>query len=215
MSVKKVTRQELKRPDRFVAFFLRQSENLRSNTGPIVAVVVALLVTFVGGVAWLKYKADAEDAAHYAYAVLFEQAHEAMNMEFGPERQEALRDVASELQSFYSDHDNTQAGKLSLLTIGHVQFERGNHEVAIDAFEKAADRITGNPRFKAIAYVGAGKSYEALRNFDRALEFYQRASMVEGNPYDRVLENDMGRLAAYQQRGATGTPQPIQPLNLP
>ena len=217
MSVKKATQQELKRPDKFVAFFLRQSEKLRSNTGPVVAVVVVFLVLFIGSLAWMKHRADIADAAQYTYAVLFDQAHEALTMDLGPERQAALRDVSAELQAFYEEHENTDAGALSLLSIGQVQFELGNHRPAANAFEQAAEQIRGNPRFQAMAYVGAGKAYEAQRDLDRAMDFYQRASLVEGNPYDRVLENDMARLSAYQQRGGTPTGEAgvQQPLTLP
>ncbi len=206
MSVNKIDRRALKKPDQFQVFVLGLFDKLRANATPIVGAVVAALVIAVGIVAFIQFGEGKAEEAQYRFGSLQQKVTEARAMDSSEARSEALREVARDLQTFYSEYEGTDAGRNALFTIGQVHFSLGNHESAANAFEQAAKRTGKLPNFQAMAFVEAGKSWEALGQYDKAIEFYQKAGAIEGNPYAQVVENDIARLKALQNGSAPSMP---------
>lgn len=213
MSSKRFDRHDLKRPDAFVDFVMRQFNWARRHLQTVGGVLGLILILLVAGFAFAQYRQSAAREAFYHYGKADAELREAMHKS-GPERQQAIEEAVTKLQTLYDANRSTRAAAFTLFSIGQAYFELRRYEQAANAFETAAKEFDDDPNFKAMALAGAAKSWEALRQVDKALDAYSRANAIEGNPYAEMIKSDMGRLKVYQESArparAVTTPTQIQ-----
>lgn len=199
MSGKKQSRHDLKKPDEFVSLFSQVIDWVRGNIAVAGIAVGAVLLGSVGAIAYVQHGNSRSDEAAYKYGKAVTEFHKAM-AKSGEERNAALETSLANLQVAYDSNPGSRAGAFSILSIGQANFELSKYEQAANAFEKASQVFEDEPNFRAMALVGAGKSWEATRAYDKALDAYQKANAIDGNPYAEVLKGDIGRLKVYKEQ---------------
>jgi tetratricopeptide (TPR) repeat protein len=196
---KKLTRHDMKKPDEFVSLGTHAFEWVQDNVKIVALLVGAVLVVAVGTLAFVQYSHGQSDKAMFEYGSAVDAFNKAVVLT-GTERKQGVEAAAEKLQGVYDTYRNTRAADYALLSLGEAQFALGKFEQAANAFEKAAGQFEKEPNFKSLALVGAGKSYEAQRNLEKALAFYTRANAIEGNPYKDALKGDVSRLNVYKDQ---------------
>jgi tetratricopeptide (TPR) repeat protein len=206
MSGSRFDRRSLKRPDSFISFTYKRIDWLRDNAISMAGAVAVVVIIAAATVGYIYIRDSNENAASYQYGKLVTKVDTALELT-GAERQVALTEAARELELFYDGNRGADVGGFSLLTIGKVYFSLGRFEQAANAYDQASRTFAKAPNFQAMAFVGAGKSWEAMRQFDKALDAYQRANAIEPNPFGDIIKSDIGRVRVYRDS--------IQALQLP
>jgi tetratricopeptide (TPR) repeat protein len=196
---KKVTRHDLKKPDEFISFGTRAIEYVQQNAKVVAAAAAVVLLVSVAAIALVQMTTGKADEAAFRYGQVSDELRQASALH-GEERTEKLSEALKKLEEIYETYPGTRSADYALLQIGQANFELRKYEQAANAFETASKRFDEQPNFKAMALQGAGKSHEAMRNYNKALDFYQRTNAVEGNPYQEVLKADIGRIKVYQEQ---------------
>lgn len=202
MSTKKLSRHDLKKPDEFISVATQAVEWVQSNVKTVAAVLGVAVLVAVGVLAFVQQQRGKAEEAYFKWGQAADQLHEAAIGEHGDgaARDKSIEEALTKLQAVYDEHRGTRAADYALLSIGEANFQLRKYEQAVNAFESAGTRFDDEANFKALALVGAGKSWEAMRNFDKALDYYQRANAVSGNPYQEVLKGDVGRLKVLKEQ---------------
>lgn len=202
MSTKKLSRQDLKKPDEFISVATQAVEWVQTNVKTVAAVVGVVVLVAVGVLAFVQQQRGKADEAYFKWGQAADQLHQAGTGEHGEgeARDKSIEEALTKLQAVYDEHRGTRAADYALISIGEANLMLHKYEQAANAFESAVPRFDDEPSFKALALVGAGKSWEAMRNFDKALDYYQRANAVSGSPYQEVLKGDVGRLKVLQEQ---------------
>lgn len=202
MSTKKLSRHDLKKPDEFVSIATQAVEWVQSNVKVVAGVIAAVVLLAVGALAFVQQQRGKADEAYFKWGQAADQLHQAAIGEHGEgeAKAKAIEESLTKLQSVYDEHRGTRAADYALISIGEANFQLRKYEQAANAFETAITKFDDEPNFKSLALVGAGKSWEAMRNFDKALDYYQRANAVSGNPYNEVLKGDVGRLKVLREQ---------------
>ncbi len=199
MSSKKLSRHDIKRPDEFVTFFSRVLGWVQDNIAVVASATAVILLVAFGAVAITQMSESTNQEADYRYGKAVTEFHTAQSLT-GEARREALEASLQSLQDTFEKFKGSRAADYALVSIGQANFELGKYEQAASAFEQAVIKFEKDPSFRAMALVGAGKAYEGMISFDKALDAYQRANAIDGNPYSEVLRNDIGRLEVFQKQ---------------
>lgn len=202
MSTKKLSRHDLKKPDEFISIATQAVEWVQANVKTVAAIAAAVVLLAVGVLAFVQQQRGKTDEAYYQWGQAADQLHQAAIGEHGEgeAKDKAIEEALTKLQGVYDAHRGTRAADYALISIGEANFQLRKYEQGANAFESAIAKFDDEPNFKALALVGAGKSWEAMRNFDKALEYYQRANAISGNPYNEVLKGDVGRLKVLKEQ---------------
>lgn len=202
MSTKKLSRHDLKKPDEFVSVATQVVEWMQENVKTVFAIFGVAVLIAVGALAFVQQQRGKADEAFFRWGQAADQLHEAAIGEHGDgaARDKSVEEALTKLQGVYDEYRGTRAADYALVSIGEANFQLRKYEQSANAFESAIGRFDDDANFRALALVGAGKAWEAMRNFDKALDYYQRANAVSGNPYQEVLKGDVGRLKVLKEQ---------------
>jgi TolA-binding protein len=108
-----------------------------------------------------------------------------------------LDEAARTLKQFVSDHPRSAGAASAWYSLGNVEYQRGNHDDAIRAFEEAARRDSGS--VGVLSRLGAGYAWEAKQDPGRALAAYQEGLKGRGPKAFQSVELLLGVARAQEQ----------------
>lgn len=169
---KNFSRKEI-REDKLITFYSKFSNFYREHTQyfqialGVVAVIVVLVIIMQNQAAIENEEASLElsrmmsvyNAGSYSEAIEGRPGTTMMG----------LRKVASE-------YDGTAAGEAAKIFLGNSLYFLNKYQEAIDVYE---DYSGENPLHKAASYSGIGACYEAMKNYENAADYYEKAANVK------------------------------------
>ena len=174
MARQRITRKELLRqPDQFLTRSARIIEWAEANASSIFYGIGAVILVgaLVGG--WFAWQANRH---HRAEALLYE----ALNT--GDTGEDALQNtpqpdpMVEGLQDLVRDYDGTSAAAQAYWHLGRLYFERADYVAAVEAYEQARQRLSGNNQsvlMHALISLNMAYAEEAQGACARALENFQ------------------------------------------
>lgn len=205
MSTKKVSRHDLKQPDEFLSVATRAVDWVQANVKTVFIAAGVLVLVAIAVAAFVQQQRSKADEAFFKWGQAADAFHKAIATDdhgvgAAAAKEKAANEALTKLQAVYDEYRGTRAADFALLTIGEANFQLHKYEQSANAFETAIPKFDEEPNYKALAFVGAGKAWEAMHNFDKALDYYQRANAIPNNPYSEVLKGDVGRLKVLQEQ---------------
>jgi tetratricopeptide (TPR) repeat protein len=82
-----------------------------------------------------------------------------------------LEEAARSLKQLVTDYPRASGAASAWYYLGNIEYQRGNHDVAVSAFEEAARR--DHASIGVLSRLGAGYAWEAKQDPSRALSAYQ------------------------------------------
>ena len=165
MARHRITRKELLRqPDQFITRSARIIEWAEANASSILYGIGAVILAgaLVGG--WFAWQTNRH---HRAEALLYE----ALNAEDGVEA----------LQALVRDYDGTPAAAQAYWHLGRLYFDRADYVAAVEAYEQARQRLSGNNQtalIRALISLNMAYAEEAQGACARALDNFQAVLQV-------------------------------------
>lgn len=215
MVAAKMDKKDLDQPDAFQEAVGRVMTYARENRQKLYAASGALALVIVLGAGYFFYSAHTESEAAKLY---FEARMKVMKADpmgmgiAGPEAVKAFEGVVEK----YPSSDAAQGARYEL---GNLYFTAGDYDRSIQVYRTFVDKASGKDIRKVYAWFGIGYSYEAKKEYDKALEAFNRvADSKPGNVHEglsyrnvaRIYEemNDRGKALDYYRKALEKTKDP-------
>jgi tetratricopeptide (TPR) repeat protein len=181
----KYTRKQLRKPDEFISLWMRVWDVIREN-GPKVIVMVVVAVLIIAGVWTYSYFAEARAAKATAK---LSRGIEIYNQTIIPMETEVPEAPEDDIPRFKSRKAKLEAAEeafgkamksaggnladVALLMRASVRYDEGRYKEAIEDYRKYLGS-TENARLRQTAVEGMGYAYEAMKDYDNALQFFRK-----------------------------------------
>jgi len=196
--IKRISKKKLKEPDEFISFteriYLFISHHLKLIvTGGIVVFIILGSLFF-----YQRWEKRNEEEAYRKFSL----AVEIYQMVSSPYREGSLSEYKSVLEKFdevITKFPRTSSGEISLLYKGNIHLRLSEFEEATKSYQTFLQKAGKEKLYRIFAMEGLGYSYEGKKDYEKALQAYQKIfeegeSFQLGNAY-----LNMGR--CYEKMG--------------
>jgi tetratricopeptide (TPR) repeat protein len=196
--LKKITKKKLKEPDEFISFtekaylFITHYLKVIAIGGIVVLIILSSIFLYQR---WEK-KNEEEAYRKFSFAVGIYQ------MISSPYREGSVSEYKNVLEKFnelITKFPRTSSGKFSLLYKGNIHLRLGEFEDATKSYQTLLQKGGKEKLYRSFAMEGLGYSYEGKKDYEKALQAYQKL-LEEGESFQ--LANaylDIGR--CYEKLG--------------
>jgi tetratricopeptide (TPR) repeat protein len=209
----KLTKQELKEPDKLQVLFSQAMDVLMQykKEAMIASGVVVLILLIATG--WYFYRQSEESSA----LTLYNKATEAYNRARAT-GQDSLT-VVKLFEDVVKNYSGTQAAAFSSYRLGNIHLSRSNADGAIKAYQEYLNDQSTDNDFRVLVYNGLGYCYEAKKDWKSALGYFEKAmNSKAGRDFEstnyqnvaRVYEsmNDRAKALEYYKKAAEMAKEP-------
>ncbi len=184
---KKITKKRLREPDEFVSYTERAFLFITHHVKPIVVGVIIVLTLALSVFLYQKWERGKEGEAYRK----FSSAQYLYQMVSSPYREGSLSEYKNVLEKFaevIAKFPNTSSGKIALLYQGNIHLQLGEFEEAIKSYQTFLRKVGKEKLYRIFALEGLGYSYEGKKDYEKALQSYQKIveegeSFQLGNAY--------------------------------
>jgi len=198
MARTKIIKKKLKEPDEFISFtekaFIFITHHSKSiAVGGIIILVLVLSIFF-----FLRWENKNEENANQMLSL----AIETYQIVSGPYQEGLLEDHRNALEKInevINKFPRTSSGKLSILYKGNLHLRLGEVDEAIKAYESFIQKAGKEKLYRLFAMEGLGYSYEEKKDYDRAINAYQKIFQLGEDFQSANVYLGMGR--CYEKLG--------------
>jgi tetratricopeptide (TPR) repeat protein len=209
----KLTKQELKEPDKLQVLFSQAMDVLMQykKEAMIASGVVVLILLIATG--WYFYRQSEESSA----LTLYNKATEAYNGARATGQDPLI--VVKLFEDVVKNYSGTQAAAFSSYRLGNIYLSRSNADGAIKAYQEYLNDQSTDNDFRVLVYNGLGYCYEAKKDWKSALEYFEKAMNskagrdFESTNYQNVARayesmNDRAKALEYYKKAAEKAKEP-------
>ena len=215
MVAAKMDKKDLEQPDVFQEAFGKFLDYARENRQKLYVAAGTLALVIVLGAGYFFYSAGYEKDAGKLYFDARLRAMRADPMGMGPGGPEVIRAFADVVEK-YPSSDAAQGARYEL---GSLYYDAGDYDRSIQVYGAFIDNASKKDIRTIYARFGIGYACEAKKEYDRALDAFNR--VVESNPGNvfeglsyrniaRVYEemSDRGKAMDYYKKALEKTKDP-------
>jgi tetratricopeptide (TPR) repeat protein len=198
--MKKIIKKKLKEPDEFITLtertFMFVSHHSKSIAVGVGIVLVLLLSIFF----FQKWEKTNEENAYQ----MFNPVMQSYQMATSPYREGSPQDFRNALEGFnevVAKFPGTLSGKLALLYKGNIHLRLGEFEEAIKSYESFLEKAGKEKLYRSFAMEGLGYSYEGKKDYEKAMNAYQR--VVDLGESFQLTNAYLGLGRCYEKLGKT------------
>ena len=214
----KIDKKDLTEPDKLQLFFLSIRTFMETHRTRIYAGagIFLLIVLLAGG--WYLYQLNYETAAGKIYNRIFESAAKA-----GPPSGDAA--AIQGYKDLIKQYPRSYAAITAYYRLGNLYFNGSEFDAAIGAYDDFLKKAPPQSDLVTLAYSGLGACQEAKKDFNKALESYERAmktntassfEALNFNNIARIHEamNHPGKAAEFYRKALGKTTDPLMMMYL-
>jgi len=196
--LRKITKKKLKEPDEFISFTEKTYLFIARHLKVIAIGGIVVLIILSSFFLYQKWEKKNEEEAYRKFSL----AVEIYQMISSPYREGSLSDYKNVLEKFnelITKFPRTSPGKFSFLYKGNICLRLGEFEEATKSYQTFLQKAGKEKLYRTFAMEGLGYSYEGKKDYEKALQAYQKL-LEEGENFQ--LANaylDIGR--CYEKLG--------------
>jgi tetratricopeptide (TPR) repeat protein len=172
-STKKIIKKKLKEPDEFITLtekaYLSVTHHAKSiAVGAGIVLVLLLFIFFFQR--WEKKNAE------NAYQ-MFNTVVDTYQMVSSPYREgtpQEYKNVIERFNEVITKFPKTPGGKIAILYKGNIHLRLGEFDEAIKSYESYLEKAGKEKLYQAFAMEGLGYSYEGKRDYEKAMNAFQK-----------------------------------------
>jgi tetratricopeptide (TPR) repeat protein len=195
---RKIIKKKLKEPDEFISFseqaFIFVKGHLRTiATGGMILLLILLSIFL-----FQKWEEKKEADAYQK----FDSAMEGYVTLNSPNREASISEYKNLLEKFdevVKEFPRTSSGKFSLLYIGNLHLHLGEFDEAIKAYQAFLQKAGKEKLYRYFGMEGLGYAYEEKKDYEKALEAYQKILEIGDRSQMAEPYLEMGR--CYEKLG--------------
>ena len=170
---KKIIKKNLKKPDEFITLTERTFLFVTHHSRSIAVGAGIILILLLGIFSFQKWEKKNEGNAFQ----MFHLAVETYGMVSSPYRDGSPQEYRTVLEKFdeiITKYPKTSSGKIALLFKGNIYLRLGEFDDAIKAYEAFLQKTGEKKLYRSFALDGLGYSYEGKKEYQKAVDAYQR-----------------------------------------
>jgi len=188
--VKKITKQELEKPDLFQVAQVRITKYISDNKSKIyitLGIIVLILATSAG---WYLYRTNYEDNAQKLYT----KAHNA-TLQSRRAGANIDQNTIKLYQDVVSQYPGTKSAAITQYRLGNLYYQLNDFDTAIKAYMEFLKIASDGSELTTLAYMGLGYCHESKKDFKNALESFEKAASTKsaGN-FESVNYRNIARM---------------------
>jgi len=177
---KKIIKKKLKKPDEFITLtertFLFITHHSRSIAVGAGIVLILLLCIF----SFEKWEKKNEENAYQTFHLAVE-TYEMVSSPYRDGSPQEYRAVLEKFDEVITKYPRTSSGKIAMLFKGNIYLRLGEFDDAIKAYEAFLQKTGKEKLYRSFALDGLGYSYGGKKEYEKAVDAYQRlAGLGEG-----------------------------------
>jgi len=172
-SAKKIIKKKLKEPDEFVTLSERTYLFVNQHFKPIAGGGIVVLILILLFLLFQRWDRRNEENAFQMLNV----AVETFQMVSSPYREGSAQEYKGTLEKFKevtAKFPRTSSGKLAILYQGNINLRLGEFDQAIQAYENFLQKGGKERLYRCFAMEGLGYSYEGKKDYEKAINAYQK-----------------------------------------
>jgi predicted negative regulator of RcsB-dependent stress response len=174
MAREKVDRKTLlKAPDEFLTTTGHAFAWLRDHINYVIGLCVALVIIAAVALGWNWYQNRQEQHAQELQAQAFQLYRNAINQTDPNSRSDLLAKAVARFQEVTQEHAGTKAALLAHIYNGHASYALGEYKQALASYKAALARAPSTG-IKAMALQGMGYAYMALKDWEKAIDTFEK-----------------------------------------
>lgn len=205
----KLSKQELKEPDRFQVMLSRVMIFLAENRKKLYAAGAVITALIIAAGAWFLYDLNMQKSAHQLYASVQQAASE-------DKAAAALREVLEK-------YPRSRAAMLAHYRLAGLSYSKRDFDAAIRHYEAFLQKIADASDLKTIALMGLGYAHEGKKDYKGALAAFEKAAASKAGPHfaglndqnmARIYEamNERARALEHYRKALSATPDPLSEM---
>lgn len=199
-SMKKIIKKKLKEPDEFITLtersYLFVTHHVRSIAMGAAIILVLLLAIFF----FQKWDKRNEGNAYQMLTSVIE-TYQMVSSPYREGSPQEYKNVLERFNEIIAKSPRTSSGKLAVLYKGNIHLRLGEFDEAIKAYEGYLEKAGKEKLYRAFAMEGLGYSYEGKRDYEKAIDAYQK--LIDLREAFQLADAHLGMGRCYEKVGKT------------
>ncbi len=195
---KKITKKKLKEPDEFVSITEKAFLFITHHVKPIVTAGIVVLILLLSIFLYQRWDKRSEEEAYRKFSL----AVDLYQMVSSPYREGSPSEYKNVLEKFgevIAKFPRTLPGRISLLYQGNIHLRLSEFEEATKSYQIFLEKAGKEKLYRIFAMEGLGYSHEGKKEYEKALDAYQKI-LNEGETFQMGNAHlNMGR--CYEKLG--------------
>lgn len=170
---KKIIKKKLKEPDEFITLTERAYLFLTHHAKPAAAGGIIVLILILGFFFFQRWEKKNEGNAYQMFTLAVE-TYQAASTPYREGSPQEYKNVLEKFDEIVTKFPRTSAGKLSMLFKGNLHLRLGEYHEAIKAYDAFLQKAGKEKLYWIFAMEGLGYSYEGEKDYQKALNAYQK-----------------------------------------
>jgi len=170
---RKIIKKKLKEPDEFISFTEQAFIFVKGHLKKIATGGIVLFLILLSIFLFQKWEEKKEGDAYQR----FDSAMEIYQVLNTPNREASISEYKNLLEKFdevIKEYPRTSSGRFSLLYEGNIHLHLGEFDEAIKAYQAFLQKAGKEKLYRYFGMEGLGYAYEEKKDYEKALEAYQK-----------------------------------------
>ena len=170
---KRITKKQLREPDEFITLTERAIHFVGEHGKKMIAGGILFLVIIVAILFYQMWERRKDEEAARAYGVASEMYEKGMvQAREGSPRDD--KEIMAKFDEVVATFPRTLFGRLSLIYVGNIRLRQGEYDEAIKAYSAFIENAGKQELYKYFAWDGLGHAYAGKKDYEKAIEAYQK-----------------------------------------
>jgi tetratricopeptide (TPR) repeat protein len=170
---KKIIKKKLKKPDEFISFTEKAFIFITHHSKPIATGGTIVLILLLSFFLYQRWERENEENAYQMFSSALE-TYQTTSVPYQEESLQNYRNVLEKFNEVVTKFPSTLSGRLSMLYKGNLCLRLGEFEEAIKAYETFLQKAGKEKLYRSFAMEGLGYAYEGKKEYEKAINAYQK-----------------------------------------